>query len=106
MFNRVAGQVEVPAGQVNLRVSLPRSENNVLQPMLHPGEVQELITEIARTKSSCHLSQPIALQIQYAPTLNLSQSLRDTILGHFSSQLSPISLSLSIVLPTVSELNF
>ena len=29
-----AGQVEVPAGQVNFRGSLPRSENNVLQPVL------------------------------------------------------------------------
>ena len=33
----VAGQVEVPAGQVNFRVSLPCSANNVLQPMLHPA---------------------------------------------------------------------
>ena len=33
----VVGQVEVKAGQVNFRGSLPRSENNVLQPMLHPG---------------------------------------------------------------------
>ena len=32
----VVGQVEVPAGQVNLRASLHRSENNVLKPMLHP----------------------------------------------------------------------
>ena len=29
--------MEVPAGQVNFRGSLPCSENNVLQPMLHPG---------------------------------------------------------------------
>ena len=29
--------MEVPAGQVNFRGSLPRSEN-VLQPMLHPEE--------------------------------------------------------------------
>ena len=28
--------MEVPAGQVNFRGSLPRSENNILQPMLHP----------------------------------------------------------------------
>ena len=33
----MAEQVEVPAGQFNFRGSLPRSENNVLQPMLHPG---------------------------------------------------------------------
>ena len=33
----VAGQVEVPVGQVNFRGSLPRSANNVLQPMLHPA---------------------------------------------------------------------
>ena len=26
----------MPAGQVNFRGSLPSSENNVLQPMLHP----------------------------------------------------------------------
>ena len=37
-YNRVAGQVEVPAGQVNFRGSLPRSANNVLQPMLHPDK--------------------------------------------------------------------
>ena len=30
------GQEEVPVGQVNFRASLPRSENNVLQYMLHP----------------------------------------------------------------------
>ena len=30
LFNRVAGQVEVPTGQVNFRGSLPRSANNVL----------------------------------------------------------------------------
>ena len=36
MFNRVAGQVEVPTGQVNFRGSLPRSVNDLLQPMLHP----------------------------------------------------------------------
>ena len=30
------GEMEVPAGQVNFRGSLPRSKNNVLQPMLHP----------------------------------------------------------------------
>ena len=29
--------MEVPAGQVNFRVSLPSSANNVLQPRLHPG---------------------------------------------------------------------
>ena len=28
--------MEVPAGLVNFRGSLRRSENNVLQPMLHP----------------------------------------------------------------------
>ena len=31
--------MEVPAGQVNFRGSLPRSENNVLQPMLHPDDI-------------------------------------------------------------------
>ena len=36
LFNRVAGLVEVPAGQVNFGDSLPSSENNVLKPMLHP----------------------------------------------------------------------
>ena len=34
--NRVMGQVEVQGGQINVRGSLPRSENNVLQPLLHP----------------------------------------------------------------------
>ena len=33
----MVGQVEVSAGHVNFRASLPRSENNVLQPMLHPA---------------------------------------------------------------------
>ena len=37
LFNRVAGQVEVPARQVNFRVSLPRSASNVLEPMFHPA---------------------------------------------------------------------
>ena len=32
----VAGQVEVPAGQINFRGSLTHSGNNVSQPMLHP----------------------------------------------------------------------
>ena len=36
LFNRVAGQVEVLAWQVNLRGSLPCSASNVLEPMLHP----------------------------------------------------------------------
>ena len=35
LFNRVAGQVEVPAGQVNFRGSLPCLASNVLEPMLH-----------------------------------------------------------------------
>ena len=30
------GQVEVPAGQVNFRGSLPRAASNVLKPMFHP----------------------------------------------------------------------
>ena len=42
LLNRVAGQVEVPAGQVNFRGSLPHSENNVLQPILHPDRAQNL----------------------------------------------------------------
>ena len=32
--------MEVPAGQVNFRGSLPRSAYNVYQPMLHPVQVQ------------------------------------------------------------------
>ena len=32
----MAGQVKVPAGQVNLRDSLSCLEDNVLLPMLHP----------------------------------------------------------------------
>ena len=35
-FDRVAGQVRVPAGQVNFRGSLPRWASNVLEPMLYP----------------------------------------------------------------------
>ena len=38
LFNGVVGQVEVQVGQVNLRGSLPCSENNVLQTMLHPAK--------------------------------------------------------------------
>ena len=37
LFNRVTGQVEVTAGQINFRVSLPYSASNVLEPMLHPA---------------------------------------------------------------------
>ena len=33
---RVAGKVKVPAGQVNLRGSLPSSASNVLGLILHP----------------------------------------------------------------------
>ena len=29
------------AGQFNFRGSLPRSENNALQPILHPGPIQK-----------------------------------------------------------------
>ena len=32
-----AGQVEVPARQVNFRGSLPHLASNVLEPMLHPS---------------------------------------------------------------------
>ena len=37
LFNRVAGQVDVLAGQVNLWGRLPCSASNVLEPTLHPG---------------------------------------------------------------------
>ena len=37
LFDRVAGQVDVLAGQVNFRGSLPCSEKIVQQPMLHPA---------------------------------------------------------------------
>ena len=36
LINRMAGQVEVPAGHVNFRGSSPCSENNVLQAILRP----------------------------------------------------------------------
>ena len=38
LFNGVAGEVEIPAGQVNFSsvLSLPRLASNVLEPMLHP----------------------------------------------------------------------
>ena len=42
LLNRVAGQLEVPTGQVNFRGSLPCSASNVLEPMLHP--VKKLAT--------------------------------------------------------------
>ena len=35
LFNRVAGQVEVPPWPVNFRGSLPRSASTVLEPILH-----------------------------------------------------------------------
>ena len=34
--------MEVPAGQVNFRGSFPRSENNILQPMLHLDYIYEI----------------------------------------------------------------
>ena len=43
LFNRVAGQVEVPTGQVSFRGSLPRSARNILESMLHPDETVEII---------------------------------------------------------------
>ena len=43
LFNRVEGQAEVPAGQVNLRGSFPCSASNVLEPMLHPALDQLLL---------------------------------------------------------------
>ena len=36
--------MEVPAGQVNFRGSLPRLANNVSQPMLHPDEFSNTYT--------------------------------------------------------------
>ena len=36
LYNRVAGQVEVPVGQLNLSDIFPHSANNVLEPILHP----------------------------------------------------------------------
>ena len=36
LFNRMAWQVEVPAGQVNFRGSLSHLASNVLKLMLHP----------------------------------------------------------------------
>ena len=39
LFNGVAWQVEVPAGQVNLRGSLPHLASNVLVPMLQPENI-------------------------------------------------------------------
>ena len=36
LFNRDMGQVEVLAGQVNFRGTLPCSASNALEPMLHP----------------------------------------------------------------------
>ena len=39
LLNRMgAGQVEVPAGQVNFKGSLPSLASNVLEPILHPGK--------------------------------------------------------------------
>ena len=49
LYFRVAGQVEVLAGEVNFMGSLPRSENNVFRPMLHPIDVF-LLNEICRKK--------------------------------------------------------
>ena len=35
-FDRVAGQVKMPAGLVNVRVSLLHETSHVLEPLLHP----------------------------------------------------------------------
>ena len=45
---KVAGQAELPAGQVNFRVSLLLSANTVLQPMLHPGIPSPVISIATR----------------------------------------------------------
>ena len=45
LFNRVVGQVEVTALQVNFRGSLPRSASNVLEPMLHPALLPSALDE-------------------------------------------------------------
>ena len=45
--------MEVAAGQVKLWGSLPHSENNVLQPMLHPGGIKSTIN-IMTICASCH----------------------------------------------------
>ena len=50
LFNRVAGQVKVTAGQVNFRGSLSCLENNVLQPTLHP-EMLLFICQSQKLKS-------------------------------------------------------
>ena len=39
LFNKVAGQVEVLAGQVNFRASFPRTARDVLEPMFHPDSL-------------------------------------------------------------------
>ena len=46
LFNRVAGQVEGPTGQVSFRGSLPRSARNILESMLHPDEIIKIINII------------------------------------------------------------
>ena len=38
LLNRVAGQVEVPAGQVNSRSNLPNLASNDLDPVLDPDQ--------------------------------------------------------------------
>ena len=43
LYLTVAGQVEVLAGEVNFMGSLPRLENNVFRPMLHPVGVNLLM---------------------------------------------------------------
>ena len=43
LFKRVAGQVEVLAGQVNFMGSLPCSASNVLEPMLNPGVILTVV---------------------------------------------------------------
>ena len=42
LFNRVAGQVEVAAGQNNFRDRMHRRSSNVLEPMLHPPPYPQL----------------------------------------------------------------
>ena len=67
LFNRVAGQVEVPAAQFNFRGSMPSSASTILEPMLHPGLLSQsnpkLLLSINHLSNSYFHNQMIPLSV-------------------------------------------
>ena len=61
--------MEVTAGQLNFRGSLPRSENNVLQTMLHP-DMHNILAIMRLTDSSCKYTAEYELEIHSIEMIN------------------------------------